>query len=97
MNQITPIIDFGSELAKPFGLDGKVAYLPGGYGGLGEAIAWSLALAGARVVVSGRSQDKAEALAGAASRCICSRCAPSSACATAVIRPTAAPRARWSC
>lgn len=64
MNQITPIIDFHSELASAFGLDGKVAYLPGGYGGLGEAIAWSLALAGARVVVSGRSQDKAEALAG---------------------------------
>ena len=27
MDQITPIIDFGSELASPFGLDGKVAYL----------------------------------------------------------------------
>ena len=64
MDQITPSIDFVSELANPFGLDGKVAYLPGGYGGLGEAIAWSLALAGARVVVSGRSRDKAEALAG---------------------------------
>ncbi len=64
MDQITPTIDFGSELASPFGLDGKVAFLPGGYGGLGEAIAWSLALAGARVVVSGRSEDKAEALAG---------------------------------
>ena len=64
MDQITPVIDFGSELASPFGLDGKVVYLPGGYGGLGEAIAWSLALAGARVVVSGRSRDKAEALAG---------------------------------
>ena len=63
MDQITPVVNFHSELAKPFGLDGKVAFLPGGYGGLGEAIAWSLALAGARVVVSGRSQDKAEALA----------------------------------
>jgi len=63
MDQITPVIDFHSELAGSFDLDGKVAYLPGGYGGLGEAIAWSLALAGARVVVSGRSRDKAEALA----------------------------------
>ncbi len=34
MNQNTPIIDFGGELAGPFGLDGKVAYLPGGYGSL---------------------------------------------------------------
>ncbi len=64
MDQITPSIDFVSELASPFGLDGKVAYLPGGYGGLGEAIAWSLVLAGARVVVSGRSEDKAVALYG---------------------------------
>ena len=35
MDQITPTIDFGSELASPFGLDGKVVFLPGGYGGLG--------------------------------------------------------------
>lgn len=46
-----------------FGLSGRVAYLPGGYGGIGEAIAWALAAAGARVAVSGRSAEKAEALA----------------------------------
>ncbi len=46
-----------------FDLRGKVAYVPGGYGGIGEAIAWGLALAGARVAVSGRDRAKAQALA----------------------------------
>jgi len=61
--RITPDIDFPSELAGLHDLSGRVAYVPGGYGGLGEAIAWGLALNGARVVVSGRSIEKAEALA----------------------------------
>ena len=63
MEDITPRIDFNAELAGLFDLTGKVAYVPGGYGGLGEAIAWGLANAGARVMVSGRSADKAGALA----------------------------------
>jgi len=63
MERITPQIDFASELAGLFELSGRVAYLPGGYGGLGEAIAWGLALAGAKVVISGRDIDRAEALA----------------------------------
>jgi NAD(P)-dependent dehydrogenase (short-subunit alcohol dehydrogenase family) len=46
-----------------FNLNGRVAYVPGGYGGIGEAVAWGLALAGAKVAVSGRSADKAQALA----------------------------------
>ena len=45
---ITPRIDFAQALAGAFGLDGQVAFVPGGYGGIGEAIAWGLALAGAR-------------------------------------------------
>lgn len=48
---------------KPFDLSGRVAYLPGGYGDIGRALAWGLARAGARVAVSGRSADKARALA----------------------------------
>ena len=44
---------------------GKTAFLPGGYGGTGEAIAWALAMRGARVVVAGRSQAKAGQLAEA--------------------------------
>ena len=61
--RITPRIDFASELAGLFRLDGKAAYVTGGYGGIGEAIAWALALAGAKVAVSGRDANKAQALA----------------------------------
>src|SRR5258706_2394745 len=46
-----------------FGLEGKTALVPGGYGGIGEAVAWGLAEAGARVAIAGRSREKAEALA----------------------------------
>jgi gluconate 5-dehydrogenase len=60
---ITPRVDFARALADPFDLAGKVAFLPGGYGGLGEAIAWGLALRGARIAIAGRSRAKAEALA----------------------------------
>ncbi|HET9047280.1 MAG TPA: SDR family oxidoreductase [Casimicrobiaceae bacterium] len=62
---ITPRIDFARELAGLYDLSGKVAFIPGGYGGIGEAIAWALALAGAKIVVAGRNRDKAEALASA--------------------------------
>jgi NAD(P)-dependent dehydrogenase (short-subunit alcohol dehydrogenase family) len=48
-----------------FDLTGRVAYVPGGYGSIGEAIAWGLAQRGARVAVSGRNAEKAEALAAA--------------------------------
>lgn len=63
MDQITPAIDFQHELGDLFDVAGKVAYLPGGYGGIGEAIAWALAQRGAKVVVSGRSAERAEAFA----------------------------------
>jgi gluconate 5-dehydrogenase len=62
---ITPRIDFTAALSGLFDLRGKVAYVPGGYGGIGEAIAWALALAGARVAVSGRDEGKAQELASA--------------------------------
>ena len=64
MTVLAPRIDFAHELTGLFDLQGKVAYVPGGYGGIGEAIAWALALAGAKVAVSGRDPRKAEALAG---------------------------------
>src|SRR5688572_23511564 len=57
--------DDATLLAGRSRLDGRIAFVPGGYGGIGEAIAWGLALAGARVAIAGRSADKAEALAGA--------------------------------
>jgi len=63
MADITPRIDFPSELSGQFSLKDKTAYVTGGYGGIGEAIAWSLAMAGARVAVSGRDESKAKVLA----------------------------------
>lgn len=63
MDHITPRINFRTELERLFDLTDQVAYIPGGYGGIGEAIAWGLALSGAKVVVSGRSSDKANQLA----------------------------------
>jgi NAD(P)-dependent dehydrogenase (short-subunit alcohol dehydrogenase family) len=64
MEMITPRIDFGAELADLFNVADKVAYIPGGYGGIGEAIAWGLALRGAKVIVAGRNTEKAAAVAG---------------------------------
>ncbi len=48
-----------------FRLDGKVALVPGGYGGIGEAVCRGLAAAGARVIVAGRSAERGQALARA--------------------------------
>ena len=59
----TPRPDYARLLAGQSSLAGRVAFVPGGYGGIGEAIAWGLALAGARVAVAGRDRAKAEALA----------------------------------
>jgi NAD(P)-dependent dehydrogenase (short-subunit alcohol dehydrogenase family) len=68
MNErITPIIDFERELGDLFDLAGQVAFVPGGAGGLGEAISWGLAQRGAAVAVAGRDRGKAEHLAHALS------------------------------
>ena len=52
-----------TDLKGLFGLAGRVAFVPGGYGDVGAAIALALSAAGARVAVAGRSADKAQALA----------------------------------
>lgn len=44
-------------------LRGKVAFVPGGYGDIGEAVCRALATAGAKVVVAGRDFRKASSLA----------------------------------
>ncbi len=59
MKPVTPSLDFGRDLRDLHTLQDKVAWVPGGYGGLGEAICWGLAMQGARVVVSGRDEAKA--------------------------------------
>lgn len=43
---------------SPFGLDGRVAIVTGGNGGIGRAIALGLARAGAAVAIMGRNDDK---------------------------------------
>lgn len=50
-----------------FRLDGKVALVPGGYGGIGEAVCRGLAAAGAKVAIAGRNAEKAQVLAQAMS------------------------------
>ena len=52
-----------AQVAGMFRLDGKVALVAGGYGGIGEAVVWALAAFGATVAVSGRSAERAAALA----------------------------------
>ena len=64
MDRITPTIDFAAELTDLFDMRNKVVFMPGGYGGIGEAIAWALALAGAHVTIAGRDAGKAQTLAG---------------------------------
>lgn len=44
-------------------LAGKVAFVPGGYGGIGAAVCGALARAGAKVIVAGRDLRKASVLA----------------------------------
>ena len=64
MSETSAAPDYARLLAGQASLAGRTAFVPGGYGGIGAAIAWGLALAGARVAVAGRSVAKAEALAG---------------------------------
>ncbi len=52
----------GDLLARMFRLDGKVALVPGGYGGIGEAVCRGLAAVGAKVAVAGHDADKARKL-----------------------------------
>jgi NAD(P)-dependent dehydrogenase (short-subunit alcohol dehydrogenase family) len=53
------------SIGQLFRLDGKVALVPGGYGGIGEAVCWGLAASGAKVAVAGRNAERARALAAA--------------------------------
>jgi len=60
---VAPLPPATASLASLFGLRGRVAYVAGGYGDIGGAIASALAAAGAKVAVSGRDAGKAEAFA----------------------------------
>ena len=54
-----------ASLDELFRLDGKVALVTGGYGGIGEAVSRGLANLGAKVAVAGHNADKANACAEA--------------------------------
>jgi NAD(P)-dependent dehydrogenase (short-subunit alcohol dehydrogenase family) len=58
----TPCVDLAA-LDHLFNLHGMRAFVPGGYGALGEAIAWGLARYGAEVAIAGPTAAKAEKLA----------------------------------
>jgi NAD(P)-dependent dehydrogenase (short-subunit alcohol dehydrogenase family) len=62
-DRLTPRVDLAA-LDHLFNLRGMRAFVPGGYGALGEAIAWGLARYGAAVAIAGPTAAKAEALAG---------------------------------
>ncbi len=49
-------------LQKLFRLDGKVAIITGGYGGIGEVVCRGLAAVGAKIAVAGRNSERAEML-----------------------------------
>lgn len=59
---LTPNVDLAA-LKHLFDVTGQRVFLTGGYGALGEAIAWGFAQRGARVAIAGPKLDKAEALA----------------------------------
>jgi gluconate 5-dehydrogenase len=51
-----------------FRLDGKIALVTGGYGGIGASVSRGLAEAGAKIAISGHNPDKAAACADALRR-----------------------------
>ncbi|QDO99445.1 SDR family oxidoreductase [Ferrovibrio terrae] len=59
---LTPAIDLGL-IDNLFNIHGRRAFIPGGYGAIGEAIAIGMARLGAEVCIAGPSLGKAEALA----------------------------------
>jgi NAD(P)-dependent dehydrogenase (short-subunit alcohol dehydrogenase family) len=65
VSQITPVLDPDRDIVGLFDLKGLTAFVPGGAGGIGEAVAWALAKSGASVAIAGRNLEKAEALANA--------------------------------
>ena len=56
--------NYSGLIADSFKLDGQVALVAGGYGGIGAALSLGLAQQGAAVAIAGRSAEKSAALAG---------------------------------
>jgi NAD(P)-dependent dehydrogenase (short-subunit alcohol dehydrogenase family) len=53
-----------TDASSLFRLDGKVALVTGGYGGIGAPVCRGLGQMGARIAVTGHNREKAEACAG---------------------------------
>ena len=62
MDSLTPELDT-DRIDRLFDVTGRRVFLPGGYGAIGEAVAFAFARHGAEVAIAGPSGDKAEALA----------------------------------
>lgn len=62
ITSLTPALDVAA-LSNLFDVKGLNVFIPGGYGALGEAIAWGFACRGAHVALAGPKQNKAVALA----------------------------------
>ena len=62
---ITSAFDPSSAFADLHTLAGRVAYVPGGTGGLGAAISWGLTALGARVMIGGTDSTKVNGLVNA--------------------------------
>ena len=59
---LTPSVNLRA-LSRLFDVSGQTVFIPGGYGALGEALAWGFAQHGAHVAIAGPNQAKAEKLA----------------------------------
>ena len=64
--KLTPPIDL-EAMDRLFDLAGLRVFIPGGYGAIGEAVAWGCARYGAEVAIAGPSEEKARRLADAIS------------------------------
>ena len=67
-DDILPTPQYPRDARGSFDLAGRVAFVAGGTGGIGEAICWALALAGATPVVVARDHGKAARLVDAIRR-----------------------------
>jgi NAD(P)-dependent dehydrogenase (short-subunit alcohol dehydrogenase family) len=61
-DRLTPNVDL-TALNGLFDLTGLRAFIPGGYGAIGETLAWAFAKRGASVAIAGPSVEKAQTLA----------------------------------
>jgi NAD(P)-dependent dehydrogenase (short-subunit alcohol dehydrogenase family) len=61
-DRLTPNVDL-TALDGLFDLTGLRAFIPGGYGAIGETLAWAFAKRGASVAIAGPSAEKAQTLA----------------------------------